>query len=528
MAVEETFLRRQILLPFHLISSLRAGRPDNIMSLATIAGYAAQICFLAFLLYVGWTITYNRIFHPLHAYPGPFLSTISRIPYILAYTQGRLHLYVRDLHEDYGDVVRIAPDELSYRDEAAWKDIYGRSSKVSKDMRFYQSSKKAPSIAVAPEGVHRRQKKAILRAFSDGAMREHERVLLPYVDMLIDKLGERCAREGHEGEYVDMTEWFNYAIFDFMSHELFGKPLGGLAEASYHPWVEVLFGTVKAWAYLAIPKFFPSATCILEWVVRFICRDSLTYRDTKYRALSAQIPTQGKETKPVFMSHVQNSSSSDPDTVLLPDELLPNYSFLMMAGSETTATLMSGCTFYLLKHAASYQRVCHEVRESFSAPTEITLSSLATLPYLNSVITETLRLYPPVPLGMPRVIPAGGAIISGRYVPEKTAVSVPSWATSRCPSNFTNPDEFIPQRWLDDSSEIRNDNKAAAQPFSLGPRSCPGKSMAYMEAGLILARILWSFDLQLAPGCAAWHQQRAFLIWEKGPLLVKLTSRSND
>jgi cytochrome P450 len=338
---------------------------------------------------------------------------------MLAYTSGRLHLYVRDLHDNYGDVVRIAPDELSYRDEAAWKDIYGRTSNFSKDMRFYQSSKKAPSIAVAPEGVHRRQKKAILRAFSDGAMREHERVLLPYVEMLIEKLGDRCARDGHLDEYVDMTEWFNYVIFDFMSHELFGKPLGCLAEASYHPWVEVLFGTVKAWAYLAIPKFFPSMARVLKPLVLFLYRDSLGHRDTKYRALSAHIPTKGEETKPVFMGHVQNSNVNDPDTVLLPDELLPNYSFLMMAGSETTATLLSGCIFYLLTHSASYQRLTSEVREQFSKPTEITLSSLASLPYLYSVITETLRLYPPVPLGMPRMIPAGGATISGRYVPEK-------------------------------------------------------------------------------------------------------------
>ncbi|KAL3485494.1 cytochrome protein [Aspergillus germanicus] len=504
------------------------------MTLATVAAYAAQICLLAILLYAGWTITYNRLFHPLHTYPGPILSSISRIPYMLAYTQGRLHLYVRHLHENYGDIVRIAPDELSYRDEAAWKDIYGRSSNFDKDMRFYQSSKKAPSIAVAPEKIHRRQKKAILRAFSDSAMREHERVLLPYVEMLIEKLEARCvslgvgAAEGDRGDYVDLTEWFNYVIFDFMSHELFGKPLGCLAQASYHPWVEVLFGTVKAWAYLAIPKFFPSAAGILKPLVLFLCRDSLGYRDTKYRALSAHIPNQGEETKPVFMGHVQNSSSNDPDTVLLPDELLPNYSFLMMAGSETTATLLSGCTFYLLRHPQSYKRLAFEVRERFSAPTEITLSSLASLPYLYSVITETLRLYPPVPLGMPRVIPDGGAVISGRYVPEKTTVSVPSWATSRSPWNFSNPDEFIPARWLSDTPGAESDKKAAAQPFSLGLRGCPGKSMAYMEAGLILARILWSFDLQLAPGCAGWDEQRAFLIWEKAPLLVKLTSRTRS
>ncbi|KAJ5398337.1 cytochrome P450 monooxygenase [Penicillium cosmopolitanum] len=438
------------------------------MSPAISVGHAAQISLLAILFYAGWTITYNRYLHPLRSYRGPLLSTISRIPYIIAYTQGRLHLYVHALHDRYGDVVRIAPDELSY----PWKDIYVRSSNFAKDMRFYQSSKKAASIVVAPEVIHRRQKKAILRAFSDSALRDHERVLLPYVDVLIEKLG---------------------------AAELFGKPLGCLEEASYHPWVEVLFGTVKAWAFLAIPTFFSSAAMLLKPLVLFLCRDSLGHRDTKYRALSGHIPKGDEQKKPVFMAHVQSSSGNNPETVLLQDEMLPNYSFLMMAGSETTATLLSGCTFYLLKHPHSYQRLTSEVRQCFSAPTEIVLSSLAVLPYLHSVITETLRLYPPVPLGMPRTTPAGGAMISGRYVPEKTTVSVPSWVTSRSPSKFSSPDQFIPERWLDDPPCL-NDNKAAMQPFSLGLRGCPGKSMAYMEAGLILARILWSFDLQFRQG----------------------------
>lgn len=87
----------------------------------------------------------------------------------------------------------------SNRDEQAWKDIYVRSSNFAKDMRFYQSSKKAASVVVAPEVIHRRQKKAILRAFSDSALRDHERVLLPYVDVLIEKLGAAVRGEGGGG-----------------------------------------------------------------------------------------------------------------------------------------------------------------------------------------------------------------------------------------------------------------------------------------------------------------------------------------
>ncbi|KAL4984139.1 cytochrome P450 [Aspergillus falconensis] len=408
-------------------------------------------------------------------------------------------------------------------------------------MRFYQSSKKAPSIAVAPDTIHRRQKRAILRAFSDSALRDHEQILQPYVDTLVEKLHCRCVAS--PDSYIELTKWFNYVIFDFMAHELFGESLHCLDEASYHPWVEVLFGTVKAWAYLAIPKFFSPVAVVLKPLVVYICRDSLGYRDTKYRALSAQIlkRTVHDRKRPDFMTHVQ--SGNDPDSLLLPEELLPNYSFLMMAGSETTATLLSGCTFYILQNRDSYRRLVAEVREQFSAPAEISLSSLATLPYLRLVITETLRMYPPVPLGMPRVVPAGGAIISRRYVPEKTTVAVASWAAYQSPSNFSRPDQFIPERWLKDTLVGANDKRSVLQPFSLGPRGCPGKrfvicarrrefvaltvgsSLAYLEAGLILARLLWHFDLQLSAECFNWNRQRAFLIWDKGPLLVRLTPR---
>ncbi|KAJ5600985.1 cytochrome P450 monooxygenase [Penicillium hetheringtonii] len=236
--------------------------------------------------------------------------------------QGHLHRYVRTLHERYGDVVRIAPDELSYSDEQAWKDIYGRSSNFGKDMRFYQSSKKAASVAVAPDVV-----------------------LWTYVDKLIERLEHQCSDKDEKDAYVDLTKWFNYVVFDFMAHELFGKPLGCLEEASYHPWVEVLFGTVKAWAFLSIPKFFPSAAMLLKPLVLFLYRNSLGHRDIKYCALSEYIQKGSEQNKPIFMTHIQNSCRNDPETVLQEEEMLSNYSFLMMAGSETTATLLSGCTF---------------------------------------------------------------------------------------------------------------------------------------------------------------------------------------
>lgn len=96
---------------------------------------------------------------------------------------------------------------------------------------------------------------------------------------------------------------------------------------------------------------------------------------------------------------------------------------------------------------------------------------------------------------------------------------------SRCEDFFLNANEFHPERWLDDP-RFRNDQKRAAQPFAVGPRNCIGMNLAYAELRLVMARILWNFDVQLDQSCANWVDNLVeYFGWEKTPLLVRLTPR---
>lgn len=112
------------------------------------------------------------------------------------------------------------------------------------------------------------------------------------------------------------------------------------------------------------------------------------------------------------------------------------------------------------------------------------------------------------------------------------SVCVASWAAAHSPSNFANPDAFIPERFLDTAdskSRYGNDVKKAAQPFSTGPRGCIGRNLTYVELRLILGALLWNFDLEFADGAPLWNPKdeykglRAFNTWEKSPLMIKLT-----
>jgi averantin hydroxylase len=98
------------------------------------------------------------------------------------------------------------------------------------------------------------------------------------------------------------------------------------------------------------------------------------------------------------------------------------------------------------------------------------------------------------------------------------------YASYRLEANFHRPDEFLPQRWLGDV-QFADDDRAVLQPFSIGPRNCIGRSLAYAEMRLILAKILFNFDLELDEGMTGqWMDQKVYLLWEKKPLWVRLKS----
>jgi len=112
------------------------------------------------------------------------------------------------------------------------------------------------------------------------------------------------------------------------------------------------------------------------------------------------------------------------------------------------------------------------------------------------------------------------------FLPLKTSVGVNHWAAYQSPTNFARPNEFIPERWLPSpSSEFASDRKSVLQPFSTGPRNCIGRNLAYMEMHIILARMMWNFDLDLCEGSEGWERQNIFTLWEKGPLTVWLSER---
>lgn len=102
-------------------------------------------------------------------------------------------------------------------------------------------------------------------------------------------------------------------------------------------------------------------------------------------------------------------------------EIISTSRTLINAGSDTTSSVLAAATYYLLQNPDMLRRVQSEVRAAFKAADGITLRAVSTsglLPYLEAVLQESMRYYPPLPATLPRKVGAAGAVIDGYYIPK--------------------------------------------------------------------------------------------------------------
>ncbi|TID15340.1 putative secreted glycosidase [Venturia nashicola] len=474
----------------------------------------------AVLYPIGYMI-YNVFFHPLRKFPGPWIAAATPWYYAYSVMTGRQASHNSALHKKYGEVVRVKPNELSFISENIWKDVYMHRQgqpQTEKARRDHFLPPGLFNIVNAPDDVHARQRRAVSHAFSDRAVKEQEPLLQKYVDQLMGYLRDMEQQD----ESFDMVAPLNFMTFDVIADLAFGESFHALEKKQTHSWISNFFDRLKPGCLMFEVMEMPGLLTLFNLFIRPMI-ERMMWKGDYVETKIAERLERGVGERPDLMSFVLKNN--DAGKGMNKKEIVATFGIFMVAGSETTGTLLSGAIYLLQKNPRVMEKLKAEIRGTFTGNEEINLTRIGQLPYLHAVIDEAMRRYPPAPQGISRKSPASGINIGGQHVPGNVVIGVHPASAFRSPVNFSEPLEYIPERWIEtDNPRFKNDRRDVFKPFSAGPRNCVGQNLAYAEMKLILAKIVFNFDLELVGGDVDWLEQDTFILWIKKPLMVKVKS----
>ncbi|KAG4208450.1 hypothetical protein ERO13_A03G132700v2, partial [Gossypium hirsutum] len=191
----------------------------------------------------------------------------------------------------------------------------------------------------------------------------------------------------------------------------------------------------------------------------------------------------------VIKDHLDSGPTKDDEEDIVDD--------IFVAGIDTAAISMIWEMAELARKPTAMRKAQNEIRSCVGKKGKLTENDVSKLTYLNMVIKETLRLHPPGVL-LPRETMS--QIKIGDYdINPRTRIAVNVWAIGRDPDIWDNPEEFIPERFIDNAIDLKGQHFELL-PFGGGRRICPGINMGMTVLELALANLLYFFDWKLPIG----------------------------
>jgi cytochrome P450 len=495
----------------------------------------------AIFTYLFGLIVYRLYFHPLAKYPGKLIDKITGWHDVYYTFTSDRHLAHQALHEKFGDYVRINPNTLSINTATGLKDIYGPKANARKS-DWYAGLYTVPGVfsvhSVINKVEHSSKRRIMAHAFSEAALHSMEPRIIETVDEWMTKLGEKDVATW------DMSRWSNYLSLDILGKLCFGESFNTISSTTNRWALSALIDSLTVRYTHGFKPFLYSWRVLRRLVYGPIAvfdqnPFTLYARAAVARRMSPDHKSMGKD----FISWLIDAK--DPNTgkgFTLP-QVWAESSLLIAAGSDTSSTAMAALLFYLTRNPEKLSKVIAELQSHFPTVKDIHSGpELNACAYLRACIDEALRLSPPVPSLLPRTSLPGGMNIDNHFIPEGVNVGVGAYSLHHNPSCFPDPYAFKPERWIVNpndgvTAESIQLAKDAFCPFSIGPRGCIGKNMAYLELMLVLGRLLYVFDVkktgEKGEGGKGWMRGRKdefqlydkFICYKEGPE-VGFTPRS--
>lgn len=386
-----------------------------------------------------------------------------------------------------GPVIRITPTLLLVSDSTKLPEIYhGRADKSD----HYVSGSCGEVEALfnmKKHNVHSRLRKIAAGPYSFSNIKKMEPMIDNRMKEWADTIDERY---GKTGKAFDLCDQSVFMAYDIVSEIGFGKPFGfvpagndidGLIQgfhdgmtpfgllARFHPFTTWIKTTPLARFFVAGPEDNSGIGVLMR------------YRDKLYDQRVKDIES-GKTAERVDILQKFMDAKTEEGQPLDPEYIKAEILLVILAGADTTGTTFQAMFYYIMGTPGVYERMMKEIdAATFTDPVPQYDEVVAQCPYYIACVRESMRLCPAAPNIFPRIVPAAGIDLFGKFAPPGTEITCNPWMLHRDKRFYgADAEDFRPERWLESEARTRELLKYNFA-FGYGPRICLGKDIALIE-----------------------------------------------
>ncbi|PON72327.1 Cytochrome P450, E-class, group I, partial [Parasponia andersonii] len=379
----------------------------------------------------------------------------------------------------------------------------GRPKTTAVDIFLYGGQ----DVAFSSYGEYWRQirKLCVLELLSVKRVQQFHFIREEETALLVNRVRKACA----DGACINLSEMLVGTSNNIISRCILGQSFED--EDGESRFGELTRRVMTDFTAFSVGDFFPNK--YMKWID--LVTGLLGRLKASFRALDAFFDQVVEEHKAVLENDHNGSGRKDFSGILLglqkdgmlDFELTPqNVKALIMdffvGASDTTSTVLEWLMAELVRNPRVMKKAQDEVRRVVGNKPEIDMDDINQMEYLKCVIKETLRLHPPVPFLVPRKT-LSSVELGGYNIPKHTTVYINAWAIQRDPSEWDKPEEFVPERFLNNPIDFNIAKDFEYIPFGVGRRGCAGVQFGIVSIEYVIVHLLYWFDWKLLNGGGA-------------------------
>lgn len=479
------------------------------------------------VLSVLWYLTTAVLsWYRLRHIPGPFLARFSYLWLAWLQSSGRQYYIDRDELSKYGPLVRVGPNELSTSDPEVLRRLTSARSQYTRDA-WYTGGRWNPYAHTMFTTLDTRAHDDIKSKTAIG-YGDKNSALEPGVDAQVISL-VRLIREKYltGAKLLDFGTLASYFTMDVITKAGFGEAFGYLEKEE--DLFDFLGGVRDNWYFMGITLDVPWLRDLFysPFLLKLI-GPRMTDEKGLGRLMKVGHDVIEKRLAKPKSAQIDDMLGSFMSQGLTQEQCESEALFMIVAGSETTASVIRVTVLHIMSAPLVYNRLKKEIKEALNdgrvAHQPIRIEEAKRLPYLQAVIYEGMRMRSPAPGLYPKAVPAGGDTLCGKFVPEGVAIGMNTSAMLASKKLFgEDANVFRPERFLEvDEAERAEMQRNVELIFGTGRWMCAGKPVAHMELNKIFFELFRNFDLQLAHPMKPWDSL-SWSVWVDENMFLKAT-----